>query len=188
MSVNVQRYKADSNKLVGYLIPFFLRGTKVLRFMSAICSPLNDVNERLLSWAQELITEAVATSQPVVLKWFLNEKLRIYFKDSDAEFQLMVHDSSEMFVYEDQEELAKYQNIQDIYMLENIDDTALSETDNKIQLVTYDSEIVEVSGDSLTIVAPAHNSLIRDIEYSQKINYWIDRYLVNSVKYNIIIN
>lgn len=188
MSVNVQRYKADSNKLVGHLIPFFLRGAKVLQFMSAICSPLNDVNDRLLSWAQELITEAVATSQPVVLKWFLNEKFGIYFKDSGAEFRLMVHDSSEMFVYEDQKELSKYQNIQDIYILEDVNDTALSEADGKIQLAVYDFDVVDVSGDSLTIVAPMYNSLINGKEYEQKIKYWIDRYLVNDVKYNIVIN
>lgn len=188
MSVNVQRYKADSNKLVGMLIPFFIRGGKVLQFMSAICSPMNDVNESFTSWTKEKIAETVATSQPVVLKWLLDEKLQGYFQDSDSHFQIMFRNNSEMFIYEDQEEYSQYQDVQDIYALENIEDSALSGTDNKIQLTSYDLGELESDYDSFTVVAPTHSSLIGEKEYKRQITYWVNKYLVYNIKFNIVIN
>lgn len=184
MAVNVHRYEADSNKLVGYLTPFFIRGRKVLQFMSAICSPLNDVNKKFTEWAKGIIEDAVATSQPVVLIWYLNEKFRKYFQDSSDSFQIHTVTSEVQFVFENQEELSKHTDIADIYMPENIDDTSVDGLKRAVAYDVYNS----IQNNALVIAAPGHNSTIGDNEYVKRIGQCVKKYLVYNLQYSVVIN
>lgn len=185
MAVNVHRYEADSNKLVGYLTPFFIRGKKVLQFLSAICSPLNDVNATFTSWAKEMIEDAVTTTQPIILIWSLNERFRKYFNDSNSSFQVRLFGGGTQYIYETQEELAKYPDTDDIYLPEDINDTVVTDT---LKIVIFNANEDVFDNDDITIIAPSHNTLLGDTEYRRRINQRIKTYLVYDTGYNIAIN
>lgn len=185
MAVNVHRYEADSNKLVGYLTPFFIRGKKVLQFLSAICSPLNDVNAAFTSWVKGVIEDAVTTTQPVILIWSLNERFRRYFKNSSDSFQIRLFGGGNEYIYETQEELALYPDTLDIYLPEDIKDTVVTDT-LKITIFNKNEDVFD--NDDTTIIAPAHNTLLGDTEYKRRINQRIKTYLTYYTEYNIAIN
>ena len=90
MAINTDKYKVRSNILVRMLTPFFLKGLKVLKFLSGISYPLDELNVAYRKWVAERIVDAVTTFQPIVLKWSLNTRFRQYFKDKKAQGGLSV--------------------------------------------------------------------------------------------------
>lgn len=187
MAVSVQRYTVDSKTLVGQIVPFFLRGKRVLQFLSAISSPLDSVNKVFQTWAHDTLIDAVTTSQVIVLKWSLKNKLIKYLANADDEFEFDTYDRSNYAtLYENQSEQLDYPEIKNIYMPENVDDATVGDDVEKI-IIRDKDEIVSESNEVL-IIAPPHNSKISDGQYIKKIRQCVEPYIVYDVEYKIVIS
>lgn len=188
MAVNVSKYKATSKILVGKLTPFFVSGNKVLRFLSAICHPLDTVNTAFLSWAKDTLIDAATTSQVIVMEWSMNQKLGKYFANDDDSFHINTWGRSDYTtVYEDQVEQEKYAGAKDIYMPEQLSDTSVSDA-GKEEVVIRNREEITEEGTDIVITAPKHNSSISDDDYTKKIRQCFEPYLAYDMDYTIHIN
>ena len=186
MAINIQRYTANSKTLVGQVVPFFLRGQQMLQFLAAICSPLDSVNKAFQTWARNTLIDAATTSQVIVLKWSIKNRLSEYMLDKNAEFEFNTYDrSSYATLYENQSEQQDYPEVKKIYMPENASDTSLGESVDKV-IIRNKNEIVSETNEVL-IVAPPHNSKISDSQYIKKIMQCIEPYLVYDIEYKITI-
>jgi hypothetical protein len=68
-------YIININKQVNRLVPYYLRGRKMLLFLQGICSPLNFFNDEesgLNKWAHRSLLDLSMTAQKVRLEWYIN--------------------------------------------------------------------------------------------------------------------
>lgn len=187
MAVSVQRYVVESKTLVGQLVPFFLRGKRVLQFMAAICSPLDDVNNVFQTWAHDTLIDAATTSQVIVLKWVLKNKLIKYMANADDEFAFDTYDRSNYAtLYENQSEQLDYPEVKNIYMPESSGDTTVGDDVERV-IIRDKTEIVSESNE-VSIMAPPHNLKISDEQYIKKIKQCIESCLVYDIEYKIVIS
>lgn len=187
MAVNVQRYTVSSKALVGQLTPFFLRGKRLLKLLAAICAPLDSVNAVFIKWCRSTLIEAATTSQIIVLKWSMKERLKQYFANEDGEFQFCTYGRFDYTtVYENQTELSNNPTYNDIYMPEDMQDASIPVKTERV--VIRDRSELPSESNSLTIIAPAHNSKISDAAYIKKIKQCFEPYLAYDIDYTITIN
>lgn len=187
MAVNVQKYTVNSKTLVGRLVPFFLRGKKVMQFLAAISAPLDSVNSVFRKWCRETLVDAATTSQIIVLKWSMKEKLGQYFADENSNFQFDTYGRTEYTtVYEDQPEQLLHSEAINIYMPEDVSDASI--TDESAKVIIRDKSELSAESNDLTIIAPAHNSKISDDAYIRKIKQCFEPYLAYDMEYTITIN
>lgn len=187
MAINVDRYTASSKTLIGELVPFFLRGKKLLQFLSAICSPLDSVNKTFSKWCRATLVDAATTSQIIVLKWSMKEKLKQYFFDENDNFQFDTYGRTDYTtVYENQSEQELHSEATNIYMPEDVSDTSI--TDEVAKVIIRDRKELMSESNDLTIIAPAHNFKISDEEYIRKIKQCFEPYLAYDMEYTIAIN
>lgn len=185
MAINTDKYKVRSNILVRMLTPFFLKGLKVLEFLSGISYPLDELNVAYRKWVAERIVDAVTTFQPIVLKWSLNTRFRQYFKDKNDSFDIIPYTYKHyLTIYEDQDEFV---SLEDPSILWGPEDT--TEINDKITndnaLIIMDQREVKKETDSFVVVAPPINVLIADKDYRMKVKQVIEYYRVYQVEYDI---
>lgn len=186
MAIDLSRYTAKSETLISRLIPLFLRGNKMFKFLSAICSPIDKANENFQSWAKDMLIDAATTSQIIVLKWSLKAKLSKYFENEEDVFYINTYGRTNYTtVYENQTEQNLHPEADNIYMPEDTTDTSVAED---VQVVIRDKEEISSESNDLTVVAPVHNSSITDEQYIQKIKQCIEPYLAYDMEYQVVIN
>lgn len=187
MAINTQRYTANSKTLVGQITPFFLRGKRFLRFLAAICAPLDSVNEAFLTWAHNTLIGASTTSQVIVLKWSIKNRLKNYLLNTNDEFMFSTYERSNYTtLYENQAEQQDYPEVKQIYMQENAEDSSIS--DESAKIVIRNKEEIASESNEVMVIAPSHNQKITDEEYIRKIRQCIEPYLVYGLEYKIVIS
>ena len=158
----------------------------MLQFLAAICSPLDSVNKVFQTWTQNSLIDAATTSQVIVLKWSIKNRLSKYLLDANAEFEFDTYDRSNYTtLYENQSEQQDYPEIKKIYMPENVSDNSLGEDTSKVIIKNKD-EIVSETNEVL-IIAPPHNSQISNSQYIKKIRQCVEPYFIYKIKYKITI-
>lgn len=68
-------YSVNIGKQINRLLPYYLRGRKMMLFLHAICSPLqifNDENDGFNPWAHRRLLDLSMTAQKLRLVWYLN--------------------------------------------------------------------------------------------------------------------
>lgn len=187
MAVNVDRYSISSSTLIGQIMPFFIHGKRIMHFMAAICSPLDRVNKAFKDWAAKTLVDAATTSQVIVLKWSLKNKLSDYITDENSTFVFFTEGRSNYTTLcEDQHEQSNLTSIKQIYMPESVDDNSLGDDVDKV--VLRNREEISDESNVITIVAPQHNSKVTDDEYIQKVKQCVEPYLAYGVDYKIVIS
>ena len=78
-----KRYGIDFNRLVGQLVPLWLRGQKLVLFLQACVYPLQSLSDRFRIWAEKTRIDVSMTSQVIMLEWYFDRmfgkgKVRIY--------------------------------------------------------------------------------------------------------------
>lgn len=186
MAINVDKYKANSNKLIGMLLPFFLHGKKVMKFLMAIASPLDDDITVFRNWVQQRILDAVTTAQPIVLKWSLDTRLSRYFKNSSDHFNIIPYGYAHyLAIYEDQAEFASTEDAAIWWLPEDTsDDTVIDKTQ---EIVIMDQGEVKRESDNFTVIAPPQNSKISRKEYIRRIRQVVEFYLTYKTTYKVYI-
>lgn len=187
MAIDVSKYKAKSNNLVAMLLPYFLHGNKVLKFLSAIVSPLDDDNHVFSEWAKDKIIDAVTTSQPIVLKWCLDNKLNKWFKNKDEHFRIDLYTYvKSCIIYNDKAEYDSLKEPVTTYLPEDKDENVVSISKEQRGYILEDGEGRQ-KVDIVSIVAPAHISTISDKQYIQLVKQIVELYRLYEVKYEIKI-
>lgn len=186
MAINVDKYKVDSNKLVGMLLPYFLHGKKVMKFLMAIASPLDDDITVFRNWIKQQIIDVVTTSQPIVLKWSLDIRLSRYFKNNNDHFDIIPYGYAHyLTIYEDQAEFASTEDAYVWWLPDSTDDNAI--TDKTQEIVIMDQGEVKRESDNFTIIAPPQNSKISREEYLRRIRQVVEFYLTYKTTYKVYI-
>ena len=68
-------YSININKQVNRLVPYYLRGRKMLLFLQGVCAPLgffNDEETGFNTWAHKSLLDLSMTGQKVRLEWYIN--------------------------------------------------------------------------------------------------------------------
>lgn len=186
MAINVDKYKVNSNKLVGMLLPYFLHGKKVMKFLMAIASPLDDDITVFRDWVRQRIIDVVTTSQPIVLKWSLDIRLSRYFKNSNDHFDIIPYGYAHyLTIYEDQTEFANTEDAHIWWLPDDVDDTSVS--DKTQEIVIMEQGEVKRESDNFTVIAPPQNSKISRKEYLRRIRQVVEFYLTYKTTYKVYI-
>lgn len=73
--MNTSQFKIDINKAICRLLPFYLRGRRIILFLEGIAKPLDNFNNgenSFASWADKTLLSASMSAQPMRLEWYLN--------------------------------------------------------------------------------------------------------------------
>jgi len=88
------RYDIDNAKVIGRVLPFYIRGRKISIFLYAIAYPLVTLHETFKifiiggkRYACEKI-EASITSQTLTMEWYLTYLFKDRFEDETASFRI----------------------------------------------------------------------------------------------------
>lgn len=186
MAINIDRYTVESKNLIGKILPFFLRGNKMARFLTAISSPLDKVNEMFQKWVYNTLIDTATTSQVIVLKWSLKIRLQEYLLKQESEFKFDTYERNKYTtLYEDQSEQSNYSDNK-IYMPEDAKDSSIGKEFS--QIIIRDKNELTSETNEILIIAPPHNSKISDNLYIKKIRQYIETYLIYNIEYKIVIS
>lgn len=190
MAVSVSAYKATSKVLVGKLVPFFVAGDKVLKFLSAIAKPLDTVNTAFLSWAKDTLIDAATTSQVIVLEWSMTQKLQKYFVDSAQSVSINTWGRSDYTtIVEDETERSNSTTqtwLKDIYSPETQSDSKIPSSAE--QIIVRDKWEITNEGTDIIVRLPKQKSSLSDEAYIKKAKQCIEPYLAYEMDYTIKIN
>ena len=82
------RYDIDNAKVIGRVLPFYIRGRKISVFLYAIAYPLVTLHETFKEWALQKKIEASITSQTLTMEWYLTYLFKDRFEDEAASFRI----------------------------------------------------------------------------------------------------
>ena len=82
------RYDIDNAKVIGRVLPFYIRGRKISIFLYAIACPLVTLHETFKEWALQKKIEASITSQTLTMEWYLTYLFKDRFEDETASFRI----------------------------------------------------------------------------------------------------
>lgn len=181
--INVNFLNIDNGKLLGRLLPFWLRGKRIALFLLAILNPVVSLHNKFKAWALEHYIVAHITTQRQSIEWYLNYKLKSHFAEPMKHFEVICG-------------IGKPENIifrgNDLHNIEAY--TAPNfygeeeGKDSHEMIVYYKDEVIEATGVA-TIYAPKIIETINyDMEdYIKDIHSFLDRFMTNFRKYNIVI-
>ena len=97
-----RRFEIDNATVISKLLPYFIRGRKVILFLEAIAHPLVSIHNAFLEWGVEKQIECCVTSQKDVLLWYLTHVFKKYFVNTGEKFELSIREADGRIVaYED---------------------------------------------------------------------------------------
>lgn len=182
MILSPEKYQIDNARAICRLLPFWIRGRKIILFLEAISHPLKSVHDKFKEWAYERLIDAAITSQQLSLVWYLNHRLRKHFINQEDSFRItsdaysegeVIYNFSENmlagnhYAYDFEEEI---QQSTENMMLKNFDEG-----------VEYNADIV--------IIAP---NIVETIDYSEsnyknEIRRYIDAYITVPDRYEVLL-
>ena len=194
--LNTDKYAVDNQKLVSRLLPYFLRGKKILLFLLSIISPIESLHFNWRKWALAKTIEASASTQPVVFRWYLKKMLQPYMANPNDEFRIGVGEAEYyLYIFEDDADFNKYTNFGYYWLFENLadkNDIVNRHIDNAGEenwiLIKERGENTDDTEAAVTISAPSHISTISDSDYVRMIKQCVEKYLVYDIQYEITIN
>ena len=183
--MDMLKYNIDNKRVITRVLPFFVRGRWIVRFLVSIASPLVSVHSIFKAWGLRRLVEASITSQPMSLTWYLNYIFREKFANPEDSFKIITdnaergtviwylneqiyHEEYSPYLFEDENE-------------ENLDDLK--------KMVTEDFEEADLSLADIQIIAPqiSETEEYTYEDYMNAIRYHVDKYIVCSVNYDVKI-
>lgn len=171
------RYNIDFDKTINQLVPFYLRGRKLILYLQAIMTPLRRINDDFVSYAKETRIEAAMTSQIFKLEWYLNRKFSRYFATPG---RISINNSESLGI-------PIYHSSANILQTDHIHLHLHSEVTGSDNLVLYRSdEQTESSSTSFIVTTPPIDTkLISEQKYIAMLKYVIDKYRLANKTYTI---
>lgn len=170
------------------VLPFFARGKTVSNFLEAIASPLVRVHKSFMEWALWRLIEASVTSQPMSLVWYLNYVFRSKFVNSNDSFMITTDNLEKNTAIWYLREQAEHEQYSPYLQFDYLGDDSWIDG-NKKQFVTRSIEEGIVNTSDIVIYAPAINLTEKygNTNYRNEIRSRVDRYMVCSVSYDVVI-
>lgn len=174
------RYYINFDRTVNQFVPHYIGGRKLILFLQAILKPLQKLNDDFSEWAKETKIEAMMTSQIFQLEWFLNRKLKKYFKD---QYQLISIKNSvrtgTLVYWQENDSTGKAE-----LLLKH-----QSESNSKTATFKYHEELVSCNTCSFFVYTPPINSeLVSTDEYLAILSFYVDKYKISGKTFEIIFN
>lgn len=184
--MDMLKYDIDNKRVVTRVLPFFVRGRWIVRFLVAIASPLISIHMLFKAWGLRRLIEASITSQPKSLTWYLNYIFREKFADPEDSF-VIITDNSERgtVIWYLNEQI--YHEEYSPYLLEDENE---ENTEELRKMVTEDFDEADLSLADIQIIAPQINET-EDYTYEDYVNairVQVDKYIVCSVNYDVKID
>ncbi len=195
--LNVDRYIIRNASLVGRILPFFARGKKMQSFLIGITQPLVSLHESFLSWAIDRKAECVATSQKIVLRWYLTKIFQRVMVNKNAQFAIdYVVDAGYLHIYESESELEDYLPDDNLFVFEDAADEQdvigqeIEGVDSDCIIYTQDKDEINFDSDEATlcVYAPKQMSGLSDSDYKRLVRQCVERLAVYDMEYSVIIN
>ena len=163
-------------------------------FIIAILKPIESLHAKFLSWELDRKAESVATSQPIVLRWYLKKIFGKIHANVQDEFSIgYTLNTGYFFIFEDEAELTPHLPDDNMYSFENQEDEddvmSRGTIDEDNIMYVRDRGEIDYEADEavLNIYAPKQVAGVTDEEYKRLINQCLDRYIINKMDYQIII-
>lgn len=183
------RYLINFDKVINQLVPYYLRGRKLILYLQSCLKPLKTVNESFVQWAKETRIEASMTSQIYKFEWFLNRKFSKYFKNPEQRISIENQDDVGVPIFnEDASDIPDREQFV-IYMS--------SEGESKGVKLYYTNELTDNSSHSFVVHCPelckdsATGLLVDGVteyEFVSMLTYYIEKYRLAGKTYIIKIN
>lgn len=180
--INVDFLRVDNAKLVGRILPFYLRGRRIALFILACLSPLVSCHKRFMSWALENWIAVHITCQKKSIIWYLNYKFKQYYANPNDSFHI------EFGIIGKHNLL--FRNVDYHQILEWTGPIYFNEESNQIdEMVIYGKdEVVERTGVAyITVPRAVYTNSFSEQRYFNEINNVLHKYMINFRKYNIIM-
>lgn len=172
------RYRVNFDRLINQFVPHYMGGRRLILYLQALVSPLQDLNDAFVEWAKETRIEASMTSQIFKFEWFLNRKFKKYFSDPMSRIVISNGTSLGVPLYWQSENMPHTT----MYLQEGDEQSEI--TDNVA--LYYSTERLTGDAYSFVVRSPYPNTeLISQAEFDSQLRYWIDRYRLASKTYNI---
>lgn len=88
MRQQIEKYSINNETVVARLLPWFMRGKRLYVFLLGISQPIVSVYLAWKEWVYRMILDAVLTTQPIVLNWYLNEKYGKHILEQGKRFYI----------------------------------------------------------------------------------------------------
>lgn len=173
------RYFINFDKTINQFVPHYIGGRKLILYLQALMKPIQQLSDSFSEWAKETRIEASMTSQVFKLEWFLNRKMRKYFKDQNLSIYIENASKHGLPIYHQNANIPRTDHLLLRTEGENATDTSV---------LSYEDENTVQDSTSFVVYAPEVNtSLITEKAYKAMLSYWIDRYRIATKTYNIIL-
>lgn len=170
------RYKINYNKTINQLLPHYLQGRKLILYLQALMSPLQQLNDSFVIWAKETKIEAAMTSQVFKLEWFLNRKFNSVFANNTQSIVIRNSYANGLPVYYESENMGGY----------NMSLHNESEGVNNTSLYYMHEDTANVAYSFVVFVPLPDETKISASVYESQVKYWLDKYKLANKNYKII--
>ena len=184
--MRADRFKVDNSKTVCRILPYFMRGRKLILLLEAIAHPLKSLHKVWLDWAEERIIEASITSQPMSLIWYLNHCFRKYFTNKADSFQILTNALAQgSVIYHIDERIAH--EVGNNKFLYNLDEEPMSGHEHLT--LYYKGEGDEGYYENIVIIAPniVETAIYNNRDYEREIRKKVDAYITTQKDYQVKI-
>lgn len=208
--INVDFTNITNAKLIGRLLPWWIRGKRVSLLLQALLSPLASTHGPFKKWALDKYIECHITAQKLSLEWYLKYCLKEHFLYAADEFLItqsideviacfsgpMWHDNLYWFndrKWEEETEFDKYTNMNMSCFSTGLWNNALAWNNGllwreEFNGMEYDAEYSEYTG-SINVYAPAIVDTLRynHDDYERDIRNLMSKYMINFKKVRVFI-
>lgn len=145
--INVDFTNISNNRLIGRLLPFWIRGKHVALLLIGVLHPLVDTHTVFQKWALLKYIMAHITAQPISLEWYLDYRLhQHYVNPNDHMLITSGVEKPENIIFSDAEDEYTY-----IYTAPVFFDSEAQEND---EMILYSDGEVYEHIDTIEIFAP----------------------------------
>lgn len=85
-----QQYKINNLHIINRLLPYYLRGKKIISFLTAVSSPIGKCHSQWLTWAQNEIIKSRIPFQTASVEHTLNTELKKYLINPTSKIKIQL--------------------------------------------------------------------------------------------------
>lgn len=174
--INVDFTNIDNAKLIGRLLPFWVRGRKMSLLLQALLSPLISTHNTFKKWALERYIECHITAQKSSLEWYLRYRLKSHFRDENGIF-FISHGAADL-----------NSNFPCLYTGKWENQLVWNNATSWNNEANFDSDIDLSATDQTNVFAPAIVETVdyNNEDYERDIRNMISKYMINFDRINVI--
>ena len=173
------RYAINFDKMANNLIPHYIGSRKLVLYIQALISPLQNISNEFCLFAKEKRIEASMTSQTIMLEWYLNRQFKKYFLDSSSGIFISDGIRPGVPIYNESADVLQADNVVLKTEGESAENVAFYMKNEKFPSKAY----------SFIVNTPSINTeIIAESEYLSMLSHTIEKYKISGKTYIIQFN